>query len=69
MSECDNTGDFCSFNASEDSQALKYWSCPRNPDICGADVLIDVDKSGIELELTLAEASALEFTNGEICTY
>ena len=27
---CSNTGSFCSWEASPDSVALPYWSCPHN---------------------------------------
>ena len=68
-SGCENTGDYCSFDASEDSLALKYWSCPRNADICGSEVLLAADKDGKELELAPVEAFEYQFTDGVICSY
>ena len=43
------TGSYCSFDSSDDSIALKYWSCPRSESICGPKVMLVPEEEESEI--------------------
>ena len=49
------------------SVGLAYWTCPRDPGICGSE-LVSIAASG-ESKLSLYELVAKDFKNGSICRY
>ena len=66
---CTNSGDYCSFDSSPDSIALKYWICPRNEDLCGEYGEIAAASNGLEYNLKSNEDFEVGFLNGALCSY
>ena len=61
------TGSYCSFDSSDDSIALKYWSCPKNHDLCGEEMLLTPSEN--ESKISSVPDYEGQMINGAICAY
>lgn len=53
----------------QDSDGLKYWSCPHNLDVCGMQSFFVASKEVIKQEIKPTGPVGTWFTDGAMCHY